>query len=63
MGDEGSAGSTRGLAAGEDLAFAAFVFAHLGCAEATVELRLGEDLLVEWCPVCAVLAAFGSPES
>jgi len=58
MDGEESAGFSTDLAADADLAFAAFVFAHLGCGEATVELRIGENLLLEWCPECAVLAAF-----
>lgn len=41
-----------------DLAFAAFVLAHTACEDATVELRLDEDLLVEWCPACAALGVF-----
>jgi hypothetical protein len=27
-----------------------------------MELRVGERLLLEWCPVCAEMAAFGSAE-
>jgi len=63
MDGERSAGFSTDLAADADLAFAAFVFAHLGCKEATVELRTDEGLLLEWCPDCAVLAVFGRSEA
>ena len=60
---EGSAGFSEDRAADLDLSFAAFVFAHLHCGDATVELRLGEGVLLEWCPACAVLQTFGPSEA
>ena len=59
---EGSAGFSANRAADEDLSFAAFVFTHLACGDEVIELRVGERLLLEWCPVCAEMAAFGSYE-
>ncbi len=56
---EGSAGFSEDRAADVDLSFAAFIFTHLRCGDATVEVRLGEGLLLEWCPECATLQTFG----
>ncbi len=47
---------------GEDLSFAAFSFTHAECGEGVIELRLGECLLVGWCPSCVALQTFGSPD-
>jgi len=60
---EGSAGFPEDRAADPDLSFAAFVFAHLDCADAMVELRLADGVLLEWCPACAVLQTFGLSEA
>ena len=57
---EGSAGFSENSVADEELAFAAFVFTHLACGDEVIELRVGERLLLEWCPVCAEMAAFRS---
>lgn len=42
-----------------DLSFAAFSLMHAGCGEGVIELRLGEQSLLVWCPSCAVLETFG----
>jgi hypothetical protein len=60
--DEGSAGVSENPAADVSLSFAAFVLAHVGCGDEVIELRVGERLLLEWCPVCAEMAAFGFSE-
>ncbi len=54
----GSAVSSQDRPAGEDLSFAAFVLAHLECPEETIEIRLGEGLLLEWCPACPAIETF-----
>jgi hypothetical protein len=41
---------SRSAQGGAGLAFAAFVFEHVGCG--LMESRLGEDLLACWCPRC-----------
>jgi hypothetical protein len=62
MRDEGgSAVSSENYSAGEGLSFAAFVLTHVECGGVTVELRIGDGLLLEWCPTCAVLETFGAP--
>lgn len=43
-----------------DLSFAAFSLMHAECVEGVIELRLGEQSLLVWCPSCAVLETFGS---
>ena len=46
-----------------DLSFAAFSLTHAECGEERViELRLSERSLLEWCPTCAALETFVSPE-
>ncbi len=52
---------SRDRAAGEDLSFAAFVLAHAECPGETLEVRIGEGLLLEWCPMCTALETFGVP--
>ncbi len=48
---------------GGGLSFAAFSFTHAECGEGVIELRLGERLLLlGWCPSCAALDTFGSPD-
>ena len=47
-------------ALGADLSFVLFVLTHTGCG-VPVEVRLGEGLLLEWCPRCAVMETFGAP--
>ncbi len=61
-GDAGSAGISEDRADDGDLSFAAFVLAHVGCGDEVIELRVGERLLLEWCPVCAKMAIFGFSE-
>ena len=51
-------GSTMSAQGGAGLAFTAFVFKHAGCA--LIESRLGEDLLVCWCPRCDETRTFGT---
>lgn len=47
-----------------DLSFAAFSLTHAECTEGgAIELRLGERLLIGWCPSCAALEAFESFDS
>jgi len=43
----------------EDLAFAAFSLEHAGCGDNVVEVRIGEQTLLEWCTECAVMKIFG----
>ena len=45
---------------GWDPAFAVFVLSHARCHDELVEVRIGERLLVAWCPSCAALETFGS---
>ena len=51
-----------GAVVGGNLSFAAFTLAHAACGDGLIELRLGDRLLLEWCPACAVMATFLSPE-
>jgi hypothetical protein len=43
----------------EDLSFAAFSLEHAGCGDDVVEVRVGEQTLLEWCTGCAVMKIFG----
>jgi hypothetical protein len=46
-----------------DLSFFVFSLTHAGCGdEGVIELRLDERSLLGWCPSCAVLEIFGSPD-
>ena len=46
-----------------DLSFAVFSLTHAGCGEdGVIELRLSERSLLGWCPTCADLETFGSPD-
>lgn len=56
---DSSGDNTEGYA---NLSFAAFVLKHVGCGDELIELRIGERLLLEWCPACAVVETFGSPD-
>jgi len=59
-GDEGKVDPPRnGAWIVGDLSFAAFSLTHAECGEGVIELRLGERLLVGWCPWCAALETFG----
>jgi hypothetical protein len=59
---ERSTGSSRDCEGGDvDLSFAVFSLTHAGCGDGLMELRLGERLLLEWCPVCASMVTFGLP--
>ena len=60
--DEERVEITRNDAGGaRDLAFIILRLTHAGCGEeGVIELRLGERLLLGWCPSCAALETFGS---
>jgi len=45
----------------DPLAFAVFSLTHAACGD-VVELRLGERCILEWCPTCAVMRTFFSPD-
>ena len=53
----------EGATEGEgNLAFAAFSLAHAACGDDVLEVRIGEDALLEWCMACAVMRIFGPSE-
>ena len=58
--EEASALFAENPASDKDLSFVLFVLTHTGCG-VPVEVRLDEGLLLEWCPRCAVMEAFGAP--
>ena len=41
-----------------DLSFATFSLEHAACGDDVLEVRLGEDVLLEWCMACAVMKVF-----
>jgi hypothetical protein len=45
------------------LSFAAFSLAHAACGDDVLEVRVGEDTLLEWCMACAVMEIFGPQET
>jgi hypothetical protein len=45
-----------------DLSFAAFSLEHAACGDDVLEVRLGEDTLLEWCMACAVMMIFRGGE-
>ena len=45
---------------GWDPAFALFVLRHTRCDAGLIEVRIGERLILAWCPCCAVIETFGS---
>jgi hypothetical protein len=48
---------------GEDLSFSAFSLTHAGCGQnGVIELRTGERSLLVWCPSCAAVETFVSPD-
>ena len=47
--------------ASEDVSFAAFTLIHTGCGDGLIEVRLGDRMLLEWCPACTVLETFVAP--
>jgi hypothetical protein len=55
--EEGSALFSEDSVTDADLSFAVFILKHAGCG-VSVEIRLTEGLLLEWCPVCAALETF-----
>lgn len=59
---ESMAGSEAWTADGGFLSFAAFSLAHAACGDDVVEVRVGEDTLLEWCTVCSVMEIFGPRE-
>ena len=52
--EEGSALFSEDSVTDAALSFAAFILKHAGCG-VSVEIRLTEGLLLEWCPTCAAL--------
>ena len=46
-----------------DLSFAAFSLEHAACGDDVLELRLGEEALLEWCMACAVMVIFRPGET
>ena len=45
-----------------DLAFAAFSLTHAVCGDDVLEVRIGENAVLEWCMACAVMRIFRSDE-
>jgi hypothetical protein len=45
-----------------DLAFAAFSLTHAVCGDDVLEVRIGENALLEWCMACAVMRIFRPDE-
>jgi hypothetical protein len=45
-----------------DLSFAAFSLEHAACGDDVLEVRLGEETLLEWCMACAVMVIFRPDE-
>ncbi len=43
------------------LAFAVFALTHAACRD-VVEVRLGERCIIGWCPSCAAVRTFVSPD-
>jgi hypothetical protein len=41
-----------------DLSFAAFSLEHAACGDDVLEVRLGEETLLEWCMACSVMMIF-----
>lgn len=41
-----------------DLSFAAFSLEHAACGDDVLEVRVGEETLLEWCMACAVMMIF-----
>jgi hypothetical protein len=54
---------SNGAASTGDISFVVFSLTHAGGGEVgVIELRLGEQLLLGWCPRCAALETFGSSD-
>jgi hypothetical protein len=45
-----------------DLAFAAFSLTHAACGNDVLEVRIGENALLEWCMACADMRIFRPSE-
>jgi hypothetical protein len=45
-----------------DLSFAAFSLEHAACGDDVLEVRLGEETLLEWCMACAIMVIFRPDE-
>ena len=41
-----------------ELAFAAFSLTHAACGDDVLEVRIGENAVLEWCMACAVMRVF-----
>jgi len=44
------------------LSFAAFSLEHAACGDDVLEVRLGEEALIEWCMACSVMMIFRTYE-
>ena len=44
------------------LSFAAFSLEHAACGDDVLEVRLGEEALLEWCMSCSVMMIFRTDE-
>jgi hypothetical protein len=44
------------------LFFAAFSLEHAACGDDVLEVRLGEEALLEWCMACSVMMIFRTDE-
>jgi hypothetical protein len=42
--------------------FAAFSLEHAACGDDVLEVRLGEEALLEWCMACSVMMVFRTGE-
>ena len=45
----------------DPLAFAVFALTHAACGDVT-EVRIGERCILGWCPSCATVRTFVSPD-
>ena len=45
----------------DPLAFAVFALTHAACGDVT-EVRIGERCILGWCPSCATVRTFFSPD-
>ena len=40
------------------LVFAAFALVHAACGDGVLDLRVGENCILQWCPYCAEMEMF-----
>jgi hypothetical protein len=55
--------SEAGVSGEGNISFAAFSLAHAACGDDVLEVRIGENTLLEWCMACAVMKVFGTGET